>query len=58
MPDPHTYPPGSDFVKQAQVQGMDAYVKLYERAAADPQAFWGELAEKELHWFEKWSQTA
>ena len=22
-----------------------------------PEAFWGELAEKELHWFEKWSQT-
>src|SRR6202051_3034311 len=57
MPDPHTYPPGSDFVKQAHVQGMEAYVKLYERAAADPEAFWGELAEKELHWFEKWSQT-
>src|SRR5579859_3280288 len=57
MPDRHTYPPGSDFVKQAHIQGMDAYTRLYERAAADPEAFWGELAEKELHWFEKWSQT-
>jgi acetyl-CoA synthetase len=57
MPDRKTYPPGSDFVKHAQVQGMDGYTKLYERAAADPQAFWAELAEKELHWFEKWSQT-
>jgi acetyl-CoA synthetase len=57
MPDRPTYPASSDFVKQAQVQGMDAYAKLYEQAAADPQAFWGGLAEKELHWFEKWSQT-
>jgi acetyl-CoA synthetase len=52
-----TYPPASDFVKRAHVQGLDAYTKLYERAAAGPEAFWGELAEKELHWFEKWSQT-
>ena len=57
MPDRKTYPPGSDFVKHAHVQGLDAYTKLYERAAADPEAFWAELAEKELHWFEKWSQT-
>jgi acetyl-CoA synthetase len=57
MPDRPTYPASSDFVKQAQVQGMDAYAKLYEQAAADPEGFWGGLAEKELHWFEKWSQT-
>jgi acetyl-CoA synthetase len=36
---------------------MDAYLDLRERAARDPEAFWGELAEKELAWFEKWSQT-
>src|ERR1700694_5090740 len=57
MPERPTYLPGSDFVKQAHVQGMDGYTELHERAAADPEAFWAELAEKELHWFEKWSQT-
>jgi len=57
MPDRKTYPPGSDFVKQAHVQGLDAYTKLYQQAAADPEAFWAGLAEKELHWFEKWSHT-
>jgi acetyl-CoA synthetase len=57
MPNRNTYPPGSDFVKKAHVQGLEAYTKLYEQAAADPEAFWGQLAEKELHWFEKWSQT-
>ncbi len=36
---------------------MDTYRELRERAAHDPEAFWGELAEKELFWFEKWSQT-
>src|SRR5437763_13751754 len=51
------YSPSSDFSARAQVAGMDAYTRLYERAAQDPETFWSELAEKELHWFEKWSQT-
>ncbi len=57
MPDPHSYPPSPDFVSRANVSGMDAYRELLRRAAADPEAFWGELAEKNLSWFEKWTQT-
>src|SRR6266446_4016562 len=57
MADRHTYPPGSDFVQHAYVSGLDAYRQLYQRAADNPEAFWGDLAEKELFWFEKWSQT-
>src|SRR5260370_38450664 len=57
MPERKSYPPSPDLVKKAQVQGLEAYTKLYEQAGADPEAFWGELAKKELHWFEKWSQT-
>src|SRR6266704_1606265 len=57
MADRHTYPPGSDFVQQAYVSGPDAYRQLYQHAADNPEAFWGDLAEKELFWFEKWSQT-
>ena len=57
MADRQTYPPASDFVAHAHVQGLDGYRQLYERAAQDPEAFWGGLAEKELHWFEKWSRT-
>lgn len=33
---------------------MEMYRQLYDKAKADPQAFWAELAETELHWFEKW----
>src|SRR5436309_8088482 len=51
------YSPGSDFAKRAHVPGMDAYRELYKRAADNPEAFWGDLAEKELFWFEKWSKT-
>jgi acetyl-CoA synthetase len=36
---------------------MDAYRDLYQRAEHDPEAFWGELADEELAWFEKWTSV-
>src|SRR2546421_12945966 len=57
MADRHTYPPSSDVVQRAHVSGPDAYRQLYQCAADNPEAFWGELAGSELFWFEKWSQT-
>src|SRR5438874_2516417 len=57
MADRKQYAPHADFAAKAHVAGMEAYSRLYERAAQDPETFWSELAEKELHWFEKWSQT-
>jgi acetyl-CoA synthetase len=46
-----TYPPSADFVKNAQIQGLDAYRALYESAKTDPDRFWSELARQELTWF-------
>jgi acetyl-CoA synthetase len=44
-------------VSRANVKGMDEYRALAERAKEKPEEFWGELAEKELSWFEKWSHV-
>src|SRR5947208_15072014 len=57
MADPNVYPPSPEFVKQANVQGMEGYRKLYQKAADNREEFWGELAETELHWFRKWSHV-
>jgi acetyl-coenzyme A synthetase (EC 6.2.1.1) len=46
--------PPAAFSQQAHIRTLEEYEQLYERAAADPQKFWAELAQKELHWFEKW----
>ncbi|MBI4903914.1 MAG: acetate--CoA ligase [Acidobacteria bacterium] len=51
------YPPSSEFSAKAHVSGMEGYNALYEKAKDDPEAFWGELAEKELFWFEKWNHV-
>jgi len=51
------YLPPPEFVRNAHVQGMDAYRVLYAEAAAKPEEFWGRLAEQELHWFDKWTNV-
>jgi len=46
--------PPAAFSQQAHIKTLEEYEQLYARAAADPQKFWADLAQKELHWFEKW----
>ena len=48
------FPPPTDLAAQAEVKSLADYEQLYAKAEADPQAFWAELAETELDWFEKW----
>ncbi len=51
------YSPSSDFVSRAHVRGMEGYRALYEKASADPEAFWADLAATELSWFTKWTKV-
>lgn len=46
--------PPAEFSHNAHIKSLEDYKQLYERAKADPQKFWAELAEQELHWFQKW----
>ncbi|HXG35115.1 MAG TPA: acetate--CoA ligase [Bryobacteraceae bacterium] len=52
-----SYAPSEEFVRRAHVQGIEAYRDLYQRAAERPEEFWAEVAEREIHWFEKWSHV-
>lgn len=57
MSSPAVYAPSPDFVRNANVSGMPAYQALFNRAAADPEGFWEELATTELHWFKRWDRV-
>jgi len=46
------FPPPADFAAQAVVNDSS----IYERAAADPEAYWAGRA-RELEWMQPWSQT-
>ncbi|WP_373535881.1 acetate--CoA ligase [Microcoleus sp.] len=48
------FPPTAEFSQKAHVKSLEEYRALYDKAAADPQAFWAELATQELDWFQKW----
>jgi acetyl-CoA synthetase len=47
-----TFPPAPDFVARASIQDRS----LYDKAAADPEAFWAEQAES-LSWVRKWDRV-
>ncbi|MBD1809575.1 acetate--CoA ligase [Microcoleus sp. FACHB-SPT15] len=48
------FPPTAEFSQKAQIKSLEEYQQLYEKAKADPQKFWADLAETELDWFQKW----
>jgi acetyl-CoA synthetase len=58
-----TFEPPAELAARARIGSLAAYRELAQRAEADPDAFWGEQARSELHWFEPfhtvldWSQA-
>ncbi|WP_055075822.1 acetate--CoA ligase [Pseudanabaena sp. 'Roaring Creek'] len=48
------FQPTAEFSQAAHIKSLEEYHQIYDRAKADPSAFWADLADKELDWFEKW----
>ncbi|MCY7391129.1 MAG: AMP-binding protein, partial [Leptolyngbyaceae cyanobacterium CAN_BIN12] len=48
------FEPAAEFSSSAHIASLQQYQQLYDKAKADPQAFWAELAATELHWFQTW----
>ncbi|MEO8718011.1 MAG: acetate--CoA ligase [Burkholderiales bacterium] len=51
------FPPAPEFVKQANISGMDAYKKLCAEAESDFEGFWGRLAKEHLAWHKPFTQV-
>jgi acetyl-CoA synthetase len=51
------FPPSPEFVKQANVSGMDAYKALCAEAERDYEGFWARLAREELVWTKPFSRV-
>ena len=50
------FPPPAEFSKNAYVSSMEQYEKLYASADADPEAYWGGIADQ-FHWFKKYDSV-
>jgi acetyl-CoA synthetase len=51
------FPPAPEFVRQANIPGMDAYRKLCDEAGRDFEGFWGRLAREELLWHKPFTRV-
>ena len=51
------FAPPAHFSEQAYIKNLGEYQDLYRKAEENPEAFWGELADQELHWFKKWDKV-
>jgi acetyl-CoA synthetase len=51
-----TFPPPPEFSKNAHIRNEEDYNRLCAKAAADPEAFWSDIA-RELHWFKPWDKV-
>ncbi len=51
------FPPSAEFVKQANISGMDAYNKLCAEAERDFTGFWGRLAREHVLWHKPFTQV-
>jgi acetyl-CoA synthetase len=51
------FQPPAELAAQAQFKNFSDYERIYAKAKTDPAAFWAELAQQELHWFQPWDQV-
>ncbi len=49
--------PSPDFAAAAHINSLAEYESIYNQAQAEPEKFWAQLAEQELHWFQKWDKV-
>ena len=57
MHENRVFTPSADFVKQANVSGMEAYQALCAEASTDYTGFWGRLARETLQWKKPFTKT-
>jgi len=50
------YEPPERVIEKALIK-KEQFDELYRRSIDDPEGFWADMAEKELHWFKKWDKV-
>ncbi|MCC6210526.1 MAG: acetate--CoA ligase [Burkholderiales bacterium] len=51
------FPPSAEFIRQANIPGMDSYRRLVAEAEKDFEGFWARLAKEHLHWHKPFTKT-
>ncbi len=56
MHEERLFPPSVEFSSQARISSIEQYQEIWDEAKQDPCAFWGRLAQQDLHWFEPFAE--
>jgi len=56
MHEERLFPPSVEFSSQARISSIEQYEQIWDDAKQDPAAFWGRLAQQDLHWFEPFAE--
>jgi len=51
------FPPAAEFVRQANISGMEGYRKLCDEAERDFEGFWGRLAKEHVLWHKPFTKV-
>src|SRR5512134_2863136 len=51
------FPPSADFIRQANIPGMEGYQKLCAEAERDFEGFWGRLAKEHVLWHKPFTKV-
>ena len=57
MREKRKFAPDKEFSRQARIQSLAQYRKLYNESIKNPERFWEKQAAKELFWFQPWKKV-
>ncbi len=57
MHEERLFEPSKDFQDRARIKSLAEYQQLYDHARDNPEEFWREIANRELHWFESFDEV-
>jgi acetyl-CoA synthetase len=57
MTESRLFPPTAEFSAKAKIGSLADYQRIYDEAAANPEAFWDKLAKEQLHWFKPYTKV-
>lgn len=51
------FEPPAEFIEKSNFKNLQEYQDLRERSLEEPEKFWADLAQSQLHWFKQWEKV-
>jgi len=51
------FEPSAEFIEKSNFKSLQEYQDLRQRSLEEPEKFWADLAESQLHWFKQWEKV-